>query len=159
MPAPEPALGGRIRQAGPADLDALAAFEVEIARISFPDDPIDDPAVQRRKLSRAMAGDPTGMLVAEDGAGRVVGWLWVTMNRNFTTGAPYANFRSLAVHPDAVGGGVAEALLRAGLAHAREQGAGEVVGRVHVSNVPMRLVYHAFGFRAQHLTMRLPLIQ
>jgi ribosomal protein S18 acetylase RimI-like enzyme len=86
-----------------------------------------------------------------------VGWLWVSLNSNFTTGARYAQFRSLAVAPGAEGRGVAEELFRRGLAHARAHGVAQVVGRVHVSNVPMRLVYRAFGFEPQHLTMRLTL--
>jgi ribosomal protein S18 acetylase RimI-like enzyme len=147
-----------VRQAEERDLDAVAAFEVEIARVSFPDDAIVDPAVHRRRLTRAMERDRAGMLVAEAApGGRVVGWLWVSLNSNFTTGAPYAQFRSLAVAPGAAGRGVADELFRRGLAYVREHGVAQVVGRVHVSNVPMRMVYRAFGFQPQHLTMRLTL--
>jgi len=147
-----------VRQAEERDLDALAGFEVAIARVSFPDDAIVDPAVHRRRLAKAMERDRAGMLVAERApAGAVVGWLWVSLNSNFTTGEPYAQFRSLAVAPGEEGRGVAEELFRGGLAHVREHGVAQVVGRVHVSNVPMRLVYRAFGFEPQHLTMRLRL--
>jgi hypothetical protein len=34
-----------IRQAEERDLPAIVDFEIQIARISFPDDPVDDPAV------------------------------------------------------------------------------------------------------------------
>lgn len=145
-----------VRQAGERDLDALAAFEVEIARVSFQEEAIVDPEVHRRRLARAMERDRAGMLVAE-AAGQVAGWLWISLNTNFTTGAPYAQFRSLAVAPGALGRGVAEELFRHGLAYAREHGVAQVVGKVHVSNVPMRLLYRAFGFEPQHLTMRLTL--
>jgi ribosomal protein S18 acetylase RimI-like enzyme len=144
-----------VRRAEERDLDVLAGYEVRIAEISFPDDPIVDRAAHRARLRRAMDRDGAGMFVAvEAPADRVVGWLWVSLNTNFTTGAPYAQFRSLAVEPGTEGRGVAEDLIRRGLDHAREHGAREVVGRVHVSNVPMRLVYREFGFRPQHLTMR-----
>ncbi|HXM53784.1 MAG TPA: GNAT family N-acetyltransferase, partial [Candidatus Dormibacteraeota bacterium] len=127
-------------------------------RVSFGDDAIDDPQAHRRRLGRAWARDRAGMFVAERTApGPVAGWLWVSLNTNFTTGAAYAQFRSLAVAPGVEGGGVAEALFERGLAYVREAGVREVVGRVHVSNVPMRLVYRAFGFQPQHLTMRLTL--
>jgi ribosomal protein S18 acetylase RimI-like enzyme len=144
-----------VRQAEERDLDAVAGFEVTIARISFPDDPIVDPDIHRRRLRKAMERDRDGMLVAEEACtGRVAGWLWVSVNTNFTTGAQYAQFRSLAVGPGLEGSGVAEELFRRGLDLARERRVTEVVGRVHVSNVPMRVVYRAFGFAPQHLTMR-----
>jgi ribosomal protein S18 acetylase RimI-like enzyme len=142
-----------IRLAEEGDLDALAAFEVEIARISFADDAIVDPATHRHRLERAMSRDGSGMLVAEE-EGRVAGWLWVSINRNFTTGARYAQFRSLAVAPEDRDGDLAQLLFERGIDHAREQGAGEVIGHVHVDNAPMRLVYRAFGFEPRHLTMR-----
>jgi ribosomal protein S18 acetylase RimI-like enzyme len=147
-----------VRQAEERDLDALATFEVAIARASFQDDAIVDPAVHRHRLERAMARGRAGMFVAEPApGGPIAGWLWVSLNRNFTTGAAYAQFRSLAVAPGGVGAGAAEELFRHGLAYVRAHGVGQVVGKVHVSNVPMRLVYRAFGFEAQHLTMRLTL--
>lgn len=142
-----------VRLAGEGDLDALAAFEVEIARISFPDDAITDPAAHRHRLERAMSRDGSGMLVAEDG-GRVAGWLWVSINQNFTTGARYAQFRSLAVAPEDRDGDLATVLFERGIEYAREHAAGEVVGHVHIDNAPMRLVYRAFGFEPRHLTMR-----
>lgn len=142
-----------VRRAEEGDLDVLAEFEVSIARVSFPDDPIVDHDAHARRLRRAMERDGAGMLVAVD-EGRVVGWLWVSLNTDFTTGAPYAHFRSLAVAPGFEGAGIAEALFRRGLDHARGAGARHVVGRVHVSNVPMRVIYREFGFRPQHLTMR-----
>ncbi len=136
------ATGCAVRPVEERDLDALAAFEVRIARISFPDDPIVDLAAHRARLRRAMLRDGAGMLVAEDEpGGRVTGWLWVSLNRNFTTGRPYAQFRSLAVEPGFEGRGVAEHLCLRGLDYARAHGVEEVIGRVHVSNVPMRLVY------------------
>jgi len=144
-----------VRRAEERDLDVLAGFEVRIARISFPDDPVVDHAAHRARLLRAMERDGAGMFVAAAApADRVIGWLWVSVNTNFTTGAPYAQFRSLAVEPGTEGSGVAEDLIRRGLDYAREHGTREVVGRVHVSNVPMRLLYREFGFLPQHLTMR-----
>src|SRR5438552_13802399 len=90
--------GYTVRQAAPGDLDALVRFEINIARISFPDDPVVDPEVHRKKLSKAMERDREGMFVAEAAAtGQVAGWLWVALNTNFLTGENYANFRSLAV--------------------------------------------------------------
>ena len=144
-----------IRQARPEDLDALVAFEIEIARISFPDDPVVDPEVHRKKLHKALERDREGMFVAEDAkTGAVVGWLWVALNTNFLTEDHYANFRSLAVSPGPDSAQIAEALFTHGIEYARQKGVTEITGKVHVNNVPMRVIYKKFGFKAEHLTMR-----
>ena len=48
------------------DLPAIIDFEIEIARISFPDDAIVDPAVHHKKLAKALERDREGMFVAEN---------------------------------------------------------------------------------------------
>jgi ribosomal protein S18 acetylase RimI-like enzyme len=147
--------GYRVRNAGTDDLEALARFEIEIARISFPDDPVVDPEVHRKKLQKALERDRAGMFVAEHAeTGRASGWLWVALNSNFLTGEHYANFRSLAVEPGPDSSQVAELLFGRGIEYARQNGAGEITGKVHVSNVPMRVIYRQFGFKAEHLTMK-----
>jgi ribosomal protein S18 acetylase RimI-like enzyme len=143
----------RVREAREPDLDALAAFEVAIAEVSFGEDAVTDPAVHRKKLAKALERDRASMFVAEDHGGRPAGWLWLAINTNFLTGARYANFRSLAVAPDAAPG-IAEALLDHALAYARELGVTEVVGRVHVDNHRMRVLYRKYGFAPAFLTMR-----
>lgn len=146
-----------VRLADERDLDALAAFEVEIARISFPGEAVDDPQVHRRKLAKALERDRAGMFVAADTGDRAVGWLWMAINQNFLTGEKYANFRSLAVAEIDDRAGVAEALMDRGLAYARDAGATSVVGKVHWANQGMRVLYRRYGFEAAHLTMRLRL--
>lgn len=152
-----------VRLAEPRDLPALAAFEVRIAEVSFGADAVTDPAVHHKKLAKALERDRAGMFVTDraqagdsdggDGDGRVTGWLWLAINTNFLTGARYANFRSLAVAPDAPAG-TAEALLEHALGYARDQQVTEVVGRVHVDNLPMRTLYRRYGFAPAFLTMR-----
>lgn len=142
-----------IRLAQPRDLPELAAFEVRIAEVSFGDDAVSDLEVHRKKLAKALDRDQASMFVADDGGDRVAGWLWLAINTNFLTGARYANFRSLAVAPDAAPG-AAEALLDHALSYARERAVTEVVGRVHVDNAPMRVLYRKYGFEPAFLTMR-----
>jgi ribosomal protein S18 acetylase RimI-like enzyme len=152
--------GVRIRLAAEHDLGVLAGFEARIAEISFPDDPITDAEVHRKKLAKALTRDESGMFVAEeDGSGEVVGWLWVSLNQNFATGARYAHFRSLFVIPGPDSSRVAERLFEHGLDHVIGSGVEEVIGKVHVDNVPMRLVYRKFHFEPEHLTMRRRLVQ
>lgn len=144
-----------IRAAGVSDLPAIVAFEIAIARITFPRDPIVDPAVHEKKLRKALERQEPGMFVLER-AGQAVGWLWVYLNTNFLTDERYATFRSLAVadaQPDAPA--LAEQLFAHGIAYARAAGMTEITGKVHVANVAMRVLYKKTGFEAEHLTMRL----
>jgi GNAT superfamily N-acetyltransferase len=144
-----------VRQPGVEDIDALVRFEIDIARISFPDDPVVDPDVHRKKLQKALERDREGMFVAEDReTGHVEGWLWVALNSNFLTGEKYANFRSLATTQGPNSAQVAELLFSRGIDYAQQNGVTEITGKVHVSNVPMRVIYKKFGFKAEHLTMR-----
>jgi ribosomal protein S18 acetylase RimI-like enzyme len=143
-----------IRQAEERDLPALVEFEIQIARISFPDDPVDDPEVHRKKLSKALERDREGMFVAESPGGEVVGWLWVALNTNFLTNEKYATFRSLAVAPGPGSADVADSLFAHGIEYARSRGVAEITGKVHVVNVSMRVIYRKFGFEAEHLTMK-----
>jgi ribosomal protein S18 acetylase RimI-like enzyme len=147
----------RVRPATGPDLDELAAFEVEIARVSFGDDAVDDPAVHRAKLARALTRDPDTMFVAAGPAGEVVGFAWFAVNTNFLTGQRYLNFRSLAVKPGWEGSGAGDALVERGTAFARQHGLTEITGKVHVDNHPMRVLYRRAGYTPVTLTMRLRL--
>lgn len=144
-----------IRPAREEDLPALARFEVEIARISFSDNAVEDPEVHHRKLHKAMRRDPEGMFVAAREGEEPIGWLWMALNTNSFTGDRYVNFRSLATADVPQRSAVAEALLETGLDFARRNEVTRVVGKVHVGNVPMRTLYHKYGFQATHLTMEL----
>ncbi|MBA0050619.1 GNAT family N-acetyltransferase [Streptomyces sp. AJS327] len=148
------------RTAGEADLDAVADFEAEIARVSFGNAAVDNPQRHRARLARAMRKSREGMLVAclpEDAT--PVGWLWMTVNQNTMTGDRYANFRSLAVAPVESRSEVAELLVAAGLEFAAERDVVEVVGKTHIGNVSMRTLYRKFGFEAAHMTMKLRLTE
>jgi ribosomal protein S18 acetylase RimI-like enzyme len=144
-----------IRDATEADLDAIVAFEIEIARISFGAEAVLDPDVHSRRVVKALDDPTEGTFVA--GGSEVLGWLWVSARKNFLTGEEYGFLRSLAVAPSAVGTPLGEDLLEAGVEWARARGAREVTGKVHVDNVAMRTVYRGAGSSAQHLTMRLEL--
>ncbi|WP_406008866.1 GNAT family N-acetyltransferase [Streptomyces sp. NBC_00637] len=143
------------RRADERDLPAIGRFEAEIARVSFGEDAIDDPARWASRLGRAMEKSKEGMIVADGPGEEPVGWCWVSINQNAMTGDRYANFRSLAVSPVDNRSDVAELLLTAGLEFCLANGITEVVGRVHVGNVPMRTVYRKFGFDPTSLSMKL----
>src|SRR5436305_5264579 len=133
-----------IRDAAAGDLDAIVAFEIEIARISFGAEAVVDPEVHSRRVVKALDDEGEGTFVAGGGSG-VVGWLWVSARTNFLTREEYGFLRSLAVAPSEVGTDLGERLLSAGVEWARARGAREVTGKVHVGNVAMRTVYRSAG--------------
>ncbi len=162
-----------IRGAAEDDLDAIAQFEIEIARVSFSDDAIIDPALHRRRVSGSLAKPGEIMLVAvaapEPGTGResrqqaesgtspaagtLAGWAWMSPRTNSLTGARYGNFRSLAVADVPDRSHVGELLLAAVLQAAADAGLTQLTGKVHAGNLGMRTLYRKFGFEAAHLTM------
>lgn len=145
-----------IRQVAVADLPIIAQFEIEIARISFPENPVTAPEVHEKRLLKALKKEPEGMFVAEI-EGQVIGWLWITINTNFVTGERYATFRSLALAPEWRGKEISHSLVEHGIEHCRRHKAKWITGKVHVSNLPMRVLYRDLGFHAKHLTMELRL--
>lgn len=147
-----------IRAAAERDLDALAEFEVTIAKVSFEDEAVTDLAVHRGKLEKALVRDPDTLWVAATGEDdRVVGWLWLATNTNFLTQQRYANLRSLAVSADADTEVIGEALLRKAMDYAREHELTEITGKVHADNYGMRMLYRRVGLEPTHLTMRMRL--
>ena len=142
-----------IRPATAGDLDALVRYEIEIARISFGDDAVTDPALHRKRITGSL-GKPDEVTLVADRDGTVVGWVWLSGRTNSLTGDRYGNLRSLATSDVPGRGAVAELLLGAALSAARERGVSEVVGKVHMRNVNMRAVYAKLGFAAEHLSMR-----
>ncbi len=144
-----------IRPAAQADLGAIAAFEVEIARASFGDDAITDAAFHQRRVAGALAKPGEIMLVAV-AAGipdAPLGWAWMSARMNSLTGERYGNFRSLAVAAGDARGPVGELLMAAILGAADLAGFTHLSGKVNAANLGMRSLYRAFGFTATHLTM------
>ncbi len=150
-----------IRPATDADLDALAAFEVEIAIVSFGDEAIIDPAFHRRRIAGALGKAGEIALVAEarqapgdsPGGGAALGWAWMSARTNSLTGERYGNFRSLAAAEVADRGEIGELLMTAILDQAADAGLTHLSGKVNAANLGMRALYRAFGFTATHLTM------
>ena len=60
----------------------------------------------------------------------------------------FANFRSFALHPQIRGSEYGQQLFAAGLEKVTKVGGvSKVVGKVHVDNIPMRLLYKQLGLR------------
>lgn len=149
------ASGYLVRPAVQADLDAIVAYEIEIATISFADEAITDPALHRKRVAAALGNPGEIMLVAaaRGAPDSVVGWAWLSARTNSLTGERYGNFRSLAVSAVADRSQIGELLLAAVLDAADQAGLAKLTGKVHAANVGMRALYRKFGFTATHLTM------
>jgi RimJ/RimL family protein N-acetyltransferase len=152
--------GFLIRAAREDDLDVIAGFEAEIARVSFGAEAIEDPALHRKRVAAALGrpGEVTLVAVpAPGGAGPAgpapVGWAWLSGRTNSLTGARYGNFRSLATADVPGRSAAAELLMAAVLQAAREAGYAHLTGKTHARNLGMRALYRKFGFEATHITM------
>ncbi|HVG21643.1 MAG TPA: GNAT family N-acetyltransferase [Blastocatellia bacterium] len=145
---------GEIRPARKEDLPAIVDFEIEIARISFPEDPITDPEVHRGKLSKIMEREPEGMYVMAS-EGRVIGWMWITINTQPLTRRTYGTLRSLAVRRDRRKSGAGRALLEFGIDYCRGNRAEWMVTKVFAENLPMRTLCLSLGFHIKHLSMEM----
>jgi L-amino acid N-acyltransferase YncA len=144
-----------VRPATEADLDAIAAFEVDIATVSFGDQAITDRAFHRRRVAGALGkpGQITLIAAAADASQIPLGWAWLSARTNSLTGERYGNFRSLAVAQMADRGAIGELLMAAVLDAAGLAGLTHLSGKVNAANVGMRALYRAFDFTATHLTM------
>jgi len=153
--------GFEIRPAREEDLDVIAGFEIAIARASFGDEAIEDPALHRKRVAGALGkpGEITLVAVAAGAPGTAgapagpVGWAWLSARTNSLTGARYGNFRSLATADVPGRGQVAELLMQAVLEASDRAGFVHLTGKVHASNLGMRALYRKFGFAAAHVTM------
>lgn len=145
---------GEIRPARKEDLPAIIDFEIEIARISFPEDPIIDPEVHRNKLTKLMEREPEGMYVMAV-EGRVIGWLWITINTQPLTRRTYGTLRSLAVHRDSRRSGAGRALLEFGVDYCLQNHTEWMVTKVFAENIPMRTLCLNLGFHIKHLSMEM----
>ena len=147
--------GFTVREARESDLDALVGFEIDIARISFADEAITDPALHRRRVSSALGkpGEVTLVAVSAQDPAAPLGWAWLSSRTNSLTGASYGNFRSLAVADGPDRPLIGELLLAAVLEAADQAGMTQLTGKVHAGNLGMRSLYRKFGFEATHLTM------
>jgi RimJ/RimL family protein N-acetyltransferase len=135
----------RLRPLEEKDLETVASFEREIAKISFPDDPITDIHFYIKKLRNLLEGRDAAAFVVEDKTG-LVGWANVSKRRNFITKDAYADFHSIYVAPSQRGTGVVADLVAAILGFCRQHQLDRVVFRTRATNEPMKAVLARFGF-------------
>src|SRR6266705_2487186 len=94
----------RLRPLKTEDIEIVASFERDIAKISFPDDPVTDLGFYMKKVGKLVDDRNAATFVAEDDTG-VVGWAYVSKRQNFITKETYADFHSIFVSPSQRGTG------------------------------------------------------
>jgi len=139
-----------IRKAEDKDFYEIAKFEVQIAIISFGTEAITEDSFHYKRLKNCANRD--GMLVALE-EGKIIAWLWAESKTNSLTGDCYLNFRSFYVAEEYRNTQISNKMMDRMLVFAKSRKAKKIVGRVHVSNLPMRVVYKNNGFAPTHMTM------
>jgi ribosomal protein S18 acetylase RimI-like enzyme len=127
------------------DIPRVAFFEAEIAKVSFPDDPITDLGFYENKLKKIIGDSNASGMVAEDESG-VVGWAHVSIRRNFITKEAYGDFHSIYIDASQRGTGVVAALAKTVFDFCKKHRLGHVVFRTRATNEPMKAVLARFGF-------------
>ncbi|MFV2087336.1 mycothiol synthase [Micromonospora sp. LOL_021] len=142
-PLPEPALptGVRMRSFVPGQDDAAW---VALNAKAFADHPEQGrwglPQLHARIAQPWF--DPAGFLLAEDPAGRLLGFHWTKVHTGPAVGEVYV----LGVDPDAHGGGLGRALTLAGLRHLAATGLHRAMLYVDESNTAAVRLYTRLGF-------------
>ena len=135
----------RLRPLQAKDLEVVASFERDIAKISFPDDPITDLDFYIKKVRKLIDDRGAATFVAEAG-GEVVGWAYVSRRQNFITKESYADFHSIFVSPSQRGTGTVGKLVDAVFDYCRSEKLDRVVFRTRATNEPMKAVLARVGF-------------
>jgi RimJ/RimL family protein N-acetyltransferase len=135
----------RLRPLQEKDVEAVAGFERDIAKISFPDDPITDLDFYIKKVRRLVDDKGAATFVAEAG-GEVVGWAYCSKRQNFITKESYADFHSIFVSASQRGTGTVGKLCDAVFDYCRQQKFDRVVFRTRATNEPMKAVLARVGF-------------
>jgi len=148
------------RLATDEDVPVLAIFERELARLSFPEDPILDLDYHAEKLRRSMEREPEGMVVqtvtADDSpAGdEIASWLWLSTKKTLATSEAYGVLRSLYVRRRYRRHGLALSLAEYALRYFASQDVKKIMAKVHAENKAALQVLRRAGFTPLHTTLQ-----
>lgn len=141
------------RHARAEDIPVLAVFERELARASFPSDPIEDMEYHSERLRKALAREPDGMIVLVDSQSQeILAWLWTSVKRTLATGERYGVVRSIYVRPSVRRCGLGTLLAQYALRRFESLGIDRVVATVHTENLAGARTLARAGFAAEQVT-------
>lgn len=153
----------RVREAradDPADGAFLAALAPRLEEGMPPwIDPGTLAAAVERSVGDALAarGELEVILIAEDGRGRRLGFIYALSSSDNLPKEPRVYISEFAVAREAEGRGVGRALIAAVEDWARERGAWAVTLEVFAGNSRARVLYERIGFEPMTLHLRKPL--
>ncbi|MHB8146077.1 MAG: GNAT family N-acetyltransferase [Vulcanimicrobiaceae bacterium] len=144
----------KIRRARAQDRDAILSLIDRFAESPLPSwrSPEEINAGTRRHVDRALSvpSDSSEVLVALD-AGRVVGFAWMLVVKDFYRGVDVAKLSEIAVTKD--GSGIGSALMREAEAWARSRNLSMLVLNVMIGNSRARRLYEHHGFAPEYTMM------
>jgi GNAT superfamily N-acetyltransferase len=144
--------GLTIREATRGDVEAVIGLVMAGDILGLGVDTL-DPAARACYLAafeQISASSHESLYVAELG-GRVVGTFQISLSRTLAhRGRTRATIETVHVSPDMRGNGVGEAMMRAALALAKEQGAGLVQLTSNKKRVDAHRFYERIGFKKSH---------
>jgi ribosomal protein S18 acetylase RimI-like enzyme len=147
--------GGRIRRAGPRDLEVVTGLWLTLGEHHAVLDPAfgvrrdERGEAEAREIVRRLLRDPdAALLLREQGAGRALGLAIVRIARapGVALEDERAEISDLWVDPAERRRGIGRALVDASLAWLRERGVGRVSVRVAVANAEGQAFWRALGF-------------
>lgn len=142
------------RLARAEDLPILALFERELARVAFPDDPIEDLDYHTEKLRKALIREPEGMVVLVDAnSDETVAWLWMVTRTVLATGEQYGVIRSIYVRPSAREAGLGTMLAQYARRYFDAKGIRRIVAKTHAENLAGIRTLNKAGLEPIHLTL------
>ena len=131
----------RVRPMAESDVDAVRALTAQLGYAA-------DRAATLTRLRAVLASDVADAFVAEDAAGRVLGWAHV-FSAPFIESGPNAELGGLVVDEGARGHGVGRALVARVESWARERGLRELCLRSNVIRTEAPGFYQGLGFTIQ----------
>jgi GNAT superfamily N-acetyltransferase len=130
--------GTLIREARAEDIPALAQLCGELGYVS-------DESQVRRRLARVNEDKENRILVAEDVAGAVIGWVQVHFTR-WLASDPRGEVVGLVVSAKSRGCGIGRKLMQAAETWTKEQGGAEVAVRSNLVRKETHLFYQRLGY-------------
>ena len=153
--------GVRVRESAPEDRDFVLGLVPEL--LAFGPPPWRDARamvrVDSEVIGAALDGrvPGKGVLVAEDGEGRRLGFIHVSEEDDYY-GGPCGHIGDIVVAPEARGRGVGTALLAAAEDWARARGYRLITLNVFLDNAGARRVYERAGYRPETIRHVKPLV-